>query len=107
MVDNLRTRFSQNETMMQFSVRGMRPINFLGTEELQKWGNNEIEALGRYYTEKQTHTVNSEVYISEPYMSCSIQVRMQEWNKCKLIMKSCRYPPNNFFDTWEILVKFH
>ena len=96
---------TQNETVMQFSVLGVWPINFLDRDEVQRWGNEEIEALGKYYTKDKTHTVNNEGYTSEPYMSCSIQVLMQEMTKCK--MKSCKYPQNNLFDTWEILVKLH
>ena len=44
----------------------MRPISFLGSEELNEWDNEEVKRLADYYGTRQTHTHEGKTTVSEP-----------------------------------------
>ena len=95
--------------MIQFSVIGMRPLNFLSPEEFEAYGNDEIQSLAQYYTNEQQHTdtVNNTVFTSPPFINCSVETVLTEWQLCKSVVKSCHYPTGSLTSLWEVLGRFH
>ena len=52
LVDNINDRFSGTDMVTTFGVLSMRPLSFLSSEDLDDWGNGQIEKLTAHYSGK-------------------------------------------------------
>ena len=105
MIQGLKDRFPDMETMNQFSVLGMRPLKFMKDEtEIHEWGNEEIRSLSDFYTQKQSHVnVNGDIMVSDPYINCTTDEVIKEWIKCKKIVHSNSYSTSSISSLWGAL----
>jgi hypothetical protein len=103
-VDNLKRRFPDSETISMFSIFGMRPLQFLSDQALQSWGNEEMKTLAEFYTSPQCHTGTDDfVYVSKPFLQCEPADLMEEWMRCKSIVKANHYPVHSLTALWQFL----
>ena len=100
-------RFPETEATVKFSVLGMRPVHCLGPQELQAWGNAEIQSLAQLYGSEQTHQHKDEVYRSAPYIHASVEAVFEEWQMCKTTVTTLKYTIAKLADFWQILARFH
>ena len=61
LVDNINDRFSGTDIMTVFGVLSMRPLSFLPSEDLDIWGNGQIEKLAAHYSFPQAANGKMEV----------------------------------------------
>ena len=67
-------------------------------------GVSEIEKIAAFYCKTQTHTGDDkEVYTSEPFLKCSEATLVNQWQRCKDIVKANRYPTHSIFALWGAL----
>ena len=52
LVDNINDRFNGTDIVTTFGVLSMRPLSFLSSEDLDDWGNGQIEKLTAHYSGK-------------------------------------------------------
>ena len=84
---------SDSDTMFQLSVLGMPPLQFLSDNHLEAWGNAEIESVAEFYTSSQHHvSTGGELCQSDPFLQCTTAQVMEEWKRCKKLVKSNMYP---------------
>ena len=81
MIDNLQERFPESDFLIKFGVLGMRTINFLSDEDLNKYGEDDIKSLAEFYTSEQTHTADGQIYRSAPIIDCSAIDILQQWRR--------------------------
>lgn len=110
MIDNLKARFPDSETMSRFAVFGMRSLQFLDGEALDVFGNEDIQVVADFYCNRQSHTYKKDdkttaVSYSEPFLQCSPADVLREWERCKLIVKSNRLTGLPLSYLWESLAK--
>ncbi len=55
LIKNIRGRFPEDESNIinAYSVLGMRPISFIQKEQLDDWGNDQLEILVSKYGKEQ------------------------------------------------------
>ena len=53
-------RFPDTDLLSAFGILSMRPISLLGSQELETWGNVQLEVLIEKYGQPQTHTWKEE-----------------------------------------------
>lgn len=104
MMDNLESRFPNTESMAQFSVFGMRPLQFVPAHELDTWGDQDIQAIADYYTSSQKHVgEGDQEFVSEPFLKCTAADVLREWKLCKQVVKGNRYPTHSLAALWGAL----
>ena len=54
-LQNIDARFPQLDILSAFGVLGMRPISFLGNDELSNWVNDKIDILVNQYGQAKSH----------------------------------------------------
>ena len=88
-IENLKKIITETEIIPLFSVFGMKPIQLLGERELKTWGDSEIEKITAFYCKTQTHTGDDkELHASEPFLKCSKATLVNQWQRCKGIVKA-------------------
>ena len=105
MIQGLQDRFPDLETTNQLAVLGMRPLKYFTDEdEINEWGNIEIQKLSDFYTSKQRHTrVDGTIAESEPLLTCTSETVLEEWERCKQIVHSNKYPTSDLASLWGAL----
>ncbi|XP_076462585.1 uncharacterized protein LOC143294950 [Babylonia areolata] len=104
MIDNLETRFPDTEKMAQFSIFGMKPLQFVADRDLETWGNEDMQKIADFYCNSQQHKgPDGTVYVSQPYLKCETADVLKEWMRCKTIVKHNRYPTHTLSSLWGAL----
>lgn len=86
----------------------MRPIQFVSDRDLESWGNAELEAVAEFYTSPQYHTnADGKLCQSDPFLECTTAQVMEEWRRCKMLVKANMYPTHSLSSLWGALASLH
>ena len=87
----------------------MRPISFLSTEDLVKYGCKEIELLCQYYGQPKSHSWKERAQRKEAHAPALIDpVKCQkEWQELKGVVLAEKYPRDRSNALWQLIQKFH
>ena len=99
----IRERFPNSSWMRKFSYMGMRPISFLGQDELQAYGVAEVGALADFYG---TPKVGKGDLGELPPLVNSEEAKL-EWQIVKQLVLDQRYPRANTNELWKTINNFH
>lgn len=103
-------RFPDTDLLAAFSILGMRPLTFLSEDELESYGDAEVDTLCHFYGEQQKvcwkddHNIEHE-NTSEPYINS--QATKKEWKLVKLIVKAESYPRDCLWKLWHLIAMYH
>ena len=103
-------RFPQRELISAFGVLSMRPITFLGDEELSTWGCEQIVALIDHFGKEQVSVWEDEDRNAVRETSGPIidaQATKQEWSLVKETVKAQMYPRDSTVALWKLISQFH
>ena len=100
---NINSRFPQAalDVSMAFGILGMRPISFLSADDLEDYGNKELDILVNHYGKDQTiNNVVSEKIVDGD--KCFV-----EWNILKRLVIEQRYPRDRLSGLWKLIFLYH
>ena len=114
LIKNIRSRFPEDESNIinAYSVLGMRPISFIQKEQLDDWGNDQLEILvSKYGKEQQAAPLKKGATDHPPPIRAKAlidaQATMEEWSQLKPLVLSQGYPRDRFSTLWGLIAKFH
>ena len=58
LISNLNERFPSSDVLSAFDSLSMRPISFLSRDDLDTWGNDDIEILTNHFAFPKSHFTN-------------------------------------------------
>ena len=79
----------------------MRPLGALSENELESWGNSQIETLANHYGVEKVHQEASANPIVDK------ESTMREWQLAKKVVRSQGYPRNSISTLWKVLRDAH
>ncbi|XP_077863952.1 zinc finger protein 862-like [Saccoglossus kowalevskii] len=103
-LDNLEERFPQDTTTLinAFAVLAMRPLSFLPKDQVDVFGNTEIEVLVNHFGAAKTTEDGTIIErIVDP--DCVLH----EWATAKELVLSQMYPRDKMAILWKLLYTYH
>ena len=100
---NINSRFPQAslDVSMAFGILGMRPISFLSEDDLETYGNKELDIQINHYGKDQTlNGVVSKGIIDGD--KCFL-----EWNILKRLVINQKYPRDKLSGLWKLIYMYH
>ena len=109
-LQNIDARFPQLDILSAFGVLGMRPISFLGNDELSNWGNDKIDILVNQYGQAKSHEWKcqggeSSIKTVEPFIDPDNT--RAEWDSCKRTVIAEMFPRDNMVTLWKLICQYH
>ena len=108
LVDNINDRFSGTDIMTAFGVLSMRPLSFLSSEDLDIWGNDQIEKLAAHYGFPQTHKWkdgSEEKSTTSPPL-IDPEATIEEWKVMKPRVVAHMYPRDDTQKLWNLINQY-
>ena len=87
----------------------MRPISFLGQEELDVWGNEELETLLNHYGMDKEHTWKDGRELRKATSKAVIDAEKarREWIDLKNTVVAKKYPRKSMVSLWGLINCYH
>ena len=102
-------RFPDTDLLSAFGVLSMRPIGLLSSEEMESWGNEQLEVILGHFGEPKTHTWTEDqekrTKTSPPVVDSS--ATRKEWTELKSVVKVQMYPRDSIVTLWRLIAQFH
>ena len=107
--ENIKTRFPSNDILRSFSVLGMKSQTNLSQDELEDYGNKELEVLFDHYGQSQTVTWKENGTRKENTRDAVIDRKetLREWNVVKKVVLAEQYPRYSTNGFWSLILKYH
>ncbi|XP_070568499.1 uncharacterized protein [Ptychodera flava] len=105
LIDNIESRFPNQELMTSMCVLGMRPVSLLTDQDLADWGNDSIEVLISHFGVEQVHTYKDDQQVVQKVKAGSVinpQQTRNEWMSLKKVVKAHGYPRRSTAEFWGI-----
>ena len=95
--------------MTAFGILAMRPISFLTSDELENWGDEQIDKLTSHYGYPQTHTwkEGSEEKSTTSPKIIDPEATKEEWRVIKPRVLAQMYPRDNTQNLWSLINEFN
>ena len=109
LIDNIRMRFPNTSPVCALGVLSLRPITFLSEQDLQAFGEEELELLIAHYGNEQSHhwkEDNRDHHVTTPPVIDPEKTR-QEWALLKKVVKAQHYPRDCLWKLWALVTKYH
>ncbi|XP_067684350.1 zinc finger protein 862-like [Haliotis asinina] len=109
LVDNILSRFPSDDLLTSFGILSMRPISFLNEQQLDDYGQNEIDKLCQHYGEDQTMTWKEDgktLHKTTPPIINSEQT-IKEWALLKKVVLAQHYPRDSSCELWQLIHTYH
>lgn len=109
MISNIETRFPDTDLLSAFGILSMRPISHLSGEELEEWGNAQLETLLAHYGVEKTHKWKERKGAKSIIATAVVdgEATRKEWSDIKAKVVAQMYPRNSMEVLWGLIVKFH
>jgi len=109
MITNMHSRFPNTSLLTAFGVLSLRPIARMSDEELNVFGEEELERLIAHYGCEQTHTWKEDredrQTTSKPLIDAA--KTREEWALVKKVVKAQQYTKESMWKLWSEVTKYH
>jgi hypothetical protein len=105
----LNFRFPDTDLLSSFGILSMRPISFLNEEELDAWGNEELDVLLNHYGTQREHSwkEGKETRTKKSEAIVDAEAARKEWKELKKTVVVQKYPRNSMSSLWGLISTYH